>query len=464
MNKNVVISIENKVRELDGRLWLGLNFVERGYNVTLGPSWEIIPTIDVSKPDAYIAKDFGDGRVGFFSDLQDAGTVVCAISPECGVNSSSYENYLNYRGKALDMVDAYFSWGKTITEAFQSRYPEHKDGVYATGNPRFDLLTETLRDVYSNKEKTEMYEDYIQINTSFSWGNPFDREMRRSKVQEMSHRLETDIDAKEQFYSRLFHLFIELIVYLNGNISQDIIVRPHPGENFNTYEEMVGHLENVHIEPYDDPRSWIYESNGVIHFDCTTGIESALMEKPVLSYQPISDSTRDAGDILSQVVSDTATSREEVTKWIKTFAVPGNKHELKDAQRKQIMGFFPNINEIAAPKICDIVDSMVADAPGFSGYKAPIKKKLAMRAKKSTFGTEIINIYDNIHYLKHKLNNVDQSRGLQRKKQRQKFPGLERSELRDKVQRFLPKINVSSVKIESLPRTRYCYTIRSASD
>jgi surface carbohydrate biosynthesis protein len=460
MNKNVVISIENKVRELDGKIWLGLNFVERGYNVTLGPSWEIIPTIDVSQPDVYISKDPGDGNVEFFTNLREAGAVVCGLPPECGVNSSSLENYSKNKGKTLGVLDAYFSWGEAPAEAMQSRYTESKDRVYVTGNPRFDLLGEQLRDVYINKKKSETYGDYIQVNTSFPWGNPFDREKRRSAVRELYP--DQNIKDKEQLYSRVFHLFIELIIYLSGNLSQNIIVRPHPGENFEMYEETINHLGNVHIEPFDDPRSWIYESNGVIHFDCTTGVESALMEKPTLSYQPISNTTSSDSDILSQVVSDTATTQEEVLEWIKTSAVPGNKHLLSNAQQERLMDFFPNITELAAPKICNIVEEKVADAPGFSTYHVPIKKKLAMQMKNSKIGSEITVSYDYLCDLKYKLKNVEKNRKQMRKKRQQKFPGLEREELRDKVRSFKPKIGVSSVEIDRVPRTKYSYTIKNA--
>jgi surface carbohydrate biosynthesis protein len=374
------------------------------------------------------------------------------------VNTPTLKYYSENKGKTLDIMDAYFSWGTAPSEAMKTRYPDNKSKIYVTGNPKFDLLVKELHDAYANNTKSETYGDYIQMNMSFPWGNPFDRKKRRSAVRKRYP--DQDIPAKEQFYARIFYLFIELIIYLNGNTSQNIIVRPHPGEDFDMYEKTIGHLNEVYIRPFDDPRSWIYESNGVIHFDSTTGIESALMEKPVLSYQPIPDTIRGESDILSQLVSDTATSREEVIKWVETYAMPDNTHTLNNDQRERLMGYFPNITKLAAPQICDIVEPMIADSTGFSGYRVPVFKRLSMRAKNSVAGERIVGAYDNYRGLKEKIKGENNNYKKMRVKRRQKFPGLGRSELKSKMSCFLPKIDVSSITINKVPRTRHSYTIR----
>ena len=77
--------METKVREFDGKLWLGLHLLARGHRVVLGPAGEVKASLHRTTPDVYVSKDPGDNSADFFDALRRAGCRVCGLPTEGGV-------------------------------------------------------------------------------------------------------------------------------------------------------------------------------------------------------------------------------------------------------------------------------------------------------------------------------------------------------------------------------------------
>jgi hypothetical protein len=247
---------------------------------------------------------------------------------------------------------------------------------------------------------------------------------------------------------------LELVLYLSAeNIDHDIILRPHPGEDHSTYVQLFDQYENVRIKHEGDVRSWIYASNGVIHHDCTTGVEAALMGTPVVSYQPLSDVQIDT--VLSQVVSQTETTRIGIKDWITESAAANDTHTLTDKQRTQLRRYFPNMDKLAAPQICDIVNTLFTGSSGFTEYNVGTKQRIERQIKASSFGTSILDFYD---YGRDIL--VGSGHRKSRSKMRQKFPSLEYTELTNRIDEIIAPMSISDVTIEPVPLTKYTYRIK----
>ena len=449
--KTVAIPIENKVREVDGKMWLGLNLVGRGYTVALGPSWEIKSSLDKIQPAVYFAKDTGDGNVDFFENLRDSGIIVCGIPPESGV-AGSVEDYAQHRTEVIETVDAYFSWGDEPAEAVRSRYDDSiSDRHKVTGNPRFDLLAPELRSIYESMggQLIDTYGEYVLINTNFSMGNPIRREKQFSKISEIHP--DRNLDSEERHYSRVLHLFVEFAIHVSNEVSgTNVIVRPHPGEDHSTYEKAFQHFDDIRVEHEGSARPWISGARCVVHHDCTTGIEAALMGTPVLSYQPVDPSDPKT---LPLMVSDERTSRDGAVSWAKEAATRP-EHSLSEDQESELEKYFSNINEPAAPRICDIVDGLVSESTGKIDYETNIETKLKRKIKSSRTGAHVEDTYDAVRELV-----SGEKYRQQRRKERQKFPGLDEKELLEWIDRFDSHVNISGIRIERVPETRHSYTL-----
>jgi surface carbohydrate biosynthesis protein len=451
--KTVAIPIESKNREFDGKLWLGLNFVGRGYEVVLGPSWELKSAIDIVEPDVYISKDPGDGNIDFFNDLRNSGIKVCGLPSETAVNSD-VSHYPQNKMQVLNVLDAYFEWGQEPAKELKRVYQDQSEKIKITGNPRFDLLTSNLKSIYAG-EKDQIqneYGDFILFNTNFSVGNPVDRERMVKSVE--NNQPDRDILKEEQLYSRILYTFLELILYLTSeDIDYNIVLRPHPGEDHSTYRDAFEQYDDIHVKYEGDVRSWIYASKGVIHYDCTTGVEAAIMKTPVLSYQPFSDVTSTRP--LSQIVSERGTTREEVREWISDTMASDTDYVQNKQQKREIKKYFPNIDRRAAPQICDTIDSLLNNSNGHSGYSVSTQKKIERRIKSSPIGEEVLEIYD---ITRDVLSDGDHRKSRRRTKQ--KFPSLSREELIKRSELMSKKIGFNGINVKSIPQTRYSYAIR----
>lgn len=454
--QTIALPIENKVREFDGKLWLGLNLAERGYEVVLGPSWEIKSILDIIAPDLYFTKDPGDNN-SIYNTLQRTGTLICGFSPESGVNSD-IEHYLQNRRSSIDVLDAYFSWGPEPAEAVRSLYDDAGilDKIYVTGNPRFDLLVGELNSVYAvaGEGIRDEYGDFILFNTSFGIGNPKDREKLFRLIRK--NQPERDILGQERNSLRVLYAMLELVLYLSAEeIDHDIVVRPHPGEDHSTYTDVFEPYDNVHVVHEGDVGSWIYAADGVIHYDCTTGIEAAIMKTPVVSYQPLSDLAKD--DVLSQVVSQSITTREGIKEWISDEAASDQEYTLTQHQKSALRRYFPNIDQLAAPQICDTVESLLVESDGFTGWNVSTQQRIERRIKASPVGTNILNLYD---YGRDMLNGGGHRKS--RAKQRQKFEGLKYEEIAKRSEDIINVASMSAVDIESVRLTKHTYRITKA--
>jgi hypothetical protein len=69
--------------------------------------------------------------------------------------------------------------------------------------------------------------------------------------------------------------------------NQNIIVRPHPVENANTYRKMFDSFDNVNVYPEGAVRKYIKQAKAVIHTGSTAGVESKIMGAPTLLFNPV---------------------------------------------------------------------------------------------------------------------------------------------------------------------------------
>jgi hypothetical protein len=63
------------------------------------------------------------------------------------------------------------------------------------------------------------------------------------------------------------------------------IVRPHPTENQQVYQQIATQCDNVHVNNEGNVVPWLMGARALIHNGCTTGVEAYLMEIPAISYR-----------------------------------------------------------------------------------------------------------------------------------------------------------------------------------
>jgi CDP-glycerol glycerophosphotransferase (TagB/SpsB family) len=67
---------------------------------------------------------------------------------------------------------------------------------------------------------------------------------------------------------------------------RNIVVRPHPSEDHDTYRRKFQGTGNVHVVHEGNVIPWLMAADAVIHNGCTTAVEACLLGRPVICYQP----------------------------------------------------------------------------------------------------------------------------------------------------------------------------------
>jgi surface carbohydrate biosynthesis protein len=452
---SIALPIETKVREFYGKLWLGVNLIERGHSVIIGPSYEIHSTLDITEPDVLITKDPGDSHMSYFDKLRSAGISVCGLDTEGGV-FSSMDQYSDNKKRVVKHLDALFVWGENQATAVREDYTRDLTNIYVTGNPRFDLLQPEFREFYTEVSDINIkYDNYILLNGNFPFANPY-REQVISKVEEIHNGID---DENIRYQSRIFHLFLDMIYELSTEMKDiGVVVRPHPSEDRTTYEREFDRYDNIIVDDSGDVRSWIASANAVIHHDCTTGIESALMGIPVISYRPIKNREYEAE--LPQYVSINATTSTEIKEMLHEFVKENEEYELSNEQRTHLKQYFENIDGKAAENICDTIDELSHEERKNRELIQPdLFNRLERRIKSSGYKDEFLTIYDGVNQAIGKTEPHER-----RQYHKRKFPGIKQNEIAEAFSNFQQYTNTAKIEINEIPYTNNTYLMRSETE
>lgn len=230
--------------------------------------------------------------------------------------------------------------------------------------------------------------------------------------------------------------FLEIIPEIASSMEINVIVRPHPSENFEIYEEKVERIDNAYVCHQGDVRKWIYAAQAVVHNCSTTGVEAAMLDVPVFSYRPVVNEEYDSW--LAYHISEEFHSDTELIERLQNVS-SGDKHQMSSEQKQNLKRYFYNLDTRSVNNICVILENMErSEIDDFDQFRSPIKQM--ERAFKSLPGSSVFKEY---------LGTPDS----------QKFPGLSRSELRKKIDIFDKYIDCESITIEDISSWKDAYWI-----
>ena len=437
-NKKIAIPVETKVRELDAKLWLSLHLAKEGSRVRLGQNNEIMHFVEVHDPDIFlgIGPVYRQRREKLFQNLEKAGRSIVLLETEGGAfkdDSSYFEQ--SYSDEVLQYVDQYFAWGKKSSELAKKHSVLSDQTNILTGNPRFDLLHSSSRGFYREKavDIKDEHGPFVLINTNFGAFNSFQSGPLTDKnVDEMTDR--------EQFEQRLLNHLLQFAQDLQGQMPDvNIVIRPHPGENHNTYRDRCSSLSNVSVIHKGDVRHWILASEVLIHNNCTTGIEGVLMEQPVLAYTPES---HPVCTHLSNKVSYRVPDRAELMSAVDD-CVKGNPDAyLPDHDQKNVIKeYISNTDGKAAERIVQSINHL--DSNETSSTIDPLDDTLKETIRRTicyTFGYSYVDVLKKLYHF------------ASDRKADQKFPGVRVEELLDKRKKFIEAgFDVQDILIRPVP-------------
>ena len=441
MSTPLLIPIENQVRELDPKLLLATCAAKSGISSYIGYRTEMDIMISSLPRGIYLAKSFTQRSDKMFRILSKLGYIICAWDEEALVHYPP-DIYFKRRlsPKALSYVSHIFTWGQDNEDLLKAYNCLPKNiPMYKVGNPRLDMLREQFSYYYDEevRELESMYGQFILINTNFGNVNAhlpihnlFINKDEQGRYKDMG-RGATGMgkeysEGRAKFKQTIFDHFQELIPFIAKNFTNTkIIIRPHPVENKNIYNQIASKFDNVDVVQKGNVIPWIRASAALIHSGCTTGIEAYLSNKPAIAYVPISDPRYGYDALIPDQLSHQCKNLAEIKSML-VNCLNKNLPPIDSDAIKKYIEF--DKNQLCSTKIVDELTRIIHS------------EQSAKPMKSTTCGFLLAN--------KRRL--VKRIKGLSSKSkyhqsfQQVRFPTLNEYELQQKINRFAQIINSAS--------------------
>lgn len=385
----VAIVVENKSRELHGKIWLALNFLEAGdFRVILGEERQLKHNIFEIAPDFLLLNSVRWPEK--IHKISKTGCLIASLNEEGNIFERKEDYYQRVNSVDLyDFVDLQFVPGQAHADIIQERASSWTDNIVITGNPRFDLLRPELRDVYDQRSEqlTDEHGRYALVNTNFVWANRIGSSIAHAKMNNDSFDIQAICNMsnvednlspdKVRYNIRLVELFVEAIQRIAKMDTLDtVIIRPHPSkEDHSFYQARFDSLDSVVIETSGDARKSIHAAHVVIQNGCTTGVEAALMNQPVIAYEPEIDiGTADRKSVPNRV-SRTVHTVDDLIETIDSISVDSRHDNIQNEQYDQLSRRFASLEDVAAGRIVSTVCEKIS--PVTYSKRLQLQSKLA---------------------------------------------------------------------------------------
>lgn len=208
------------------------------------------------------------------------------------------------RTHPIDLVDEkqtekIFFWGDRQKEIYAKHTTLDKHTPLETvGAPRFDLCKKKYAKI--DEEQVShfhaKYGNFVLICTQFSRFNhapdvkpPFGKR----SIELAQYGLSTKAEAVNHLFDlwckvgNNFLAFVKLIQEAAfAYPEQQFVVRPHPAENHEFYQNVFSDFTNIIVDSDGDLRPVLRAATLMIHSECTSGFEAVLSGTPAINFVP----------------------------------------------------------------------------------------------------------------------------------------------------------------------------------
>ncbi len=433
----VIIPIEVKSREFKSRVYLAARLLELGHKVYIGNS-QILRKLKILSfaPGLILENDVTKSSSNYLKRLKNLGHLCLALDEEalCPISDSWYVKQ-RVDPKSLELLDTFFTRGNDDKKAIEECYKCDPKKLVPAGNPRLDILRSNLSPLLNYNS-----DSYILIISRFSRSNPFSitRDQVLSNVQRKFALNEKDMNFYKGYFNhtnKLFDHFINMSKSLAEKfLNRQVIIRPHPSENIDTWINYMESNQNVKISSFGTAEEVASGSSLVLHNGCTAGLESAILGLPVFSYMPIISDKYDVP--LPNLVSTCYSNQFELFEAIEKKLL-SNHNVKKNSENiwKSINKYIGNDkNESSTEIISSYIDELLKENRKVDYLKRYFSFliEILMRLK------FVIKSFLNYLYLKisRKKNPLLKLQKERRNYYKQKYPGTSKAEIRKIISKF----------------------------
>jgi surface carbohydrate biosynthesis protein len=291
------LTVEVKHRDLDPRLLIASHLVEAGVSVMVGQQWMLFDNADALPQGIVLFKTVNEIQAKNMAFFSKAGHLVAATDEEVLQCIDDRCFTLAFSPIAANNCDLFLAQSPVHKDAIDRLYPEMEGKVEIAGNSRIDLLSPRGRPAFAAEAESlkRDYGPYVLFNTNFGSINSIWKDLSAvvniavsaGAVDLKNEESKAEFKALIGWERKNFDELVPLMHWVVDNVtSHRIVIRPHPGERANFWENEFGNHPRVTVIPRSNPHPWIMGADLVIHTGCTTGLEAVLMDKPTINLKP----------------------------------------------------------------------------------------------------------------------------------------------------------------------------------
>ena len=388
---HVCLIVDNPLRDIEGLVLLGRQLAARGAAVTLVPMYEQGFDVLALRPDLVLVNYTRPNNADLIKSYKRAGILVGVLDTEGigGKNPDQFAEMVKSVG-CTDLVDLYCVWGQAQHAAFLRHGTVQENLLHATGCPRYDFCAAPWR---AALPKPSIVSGYVLINTNFPTVNP---RFSSSSADEQELMVQAGFSRAfaRQFISDAGHAYrsvLDTSIRLARHFTDvTFVLRPHPFENIRAYDALA-ELPNAHVRQDGTSLEWIAGARLLIHQNCSTAIEAAM-----LNVEPLSMEWFNTSALRLQAatgVSRSAASEADLTELVRQ-GLDGNLSPLSpstDEFRRQIMGdLFTAVDGASSLRVIEAVLRTIGAASSRQSnrvtFPRPSARGLVMETARRTLG------------------------------------------------------------------------------
>lgn len=294
LTPTVYLPIESEARELDARLLLAQRLVPYGIRVVIGQQWLMRVNYGHYPRGVVLFKGLNRVQVQNMLVLGRRGYVPMALDEEAlGLADETYmsRDIHPSLGACCEVV---FAQGAHHAEVIRAHGRVAANRIHVVGNARLDLLAPRYRPMHQREADSarERYGRYVLFNTNVgfvhsSWSSLAEHEevLKRTGWLDPNDPSSYELHRRDVVWDQLNHDVTTRTVRGLAARRPDrrIIVRPHPAERPDAWQDAFGDLPNVSVVREGSHIAMIMAADLVLHTGCTTGLEAMVLGRPTLS-------------------------------------------------------------------------------------------------------------------------------------------------------------------------------------
>jgi surface carbohydrate biosynthesis protein len=296
---------------------------------------------------------------------------VAVLDAEGGVLSNrgarSPENWARYtrEGGFAPLISRYFFWGAVVRDAFVANQVLPPEKTIVTGCARYDLCSRQWCPTLGEESA-----DYILVNTNFSLVNPLlssGEAAVKASFKSVGHA-DAFIDELYSDTLVVFHRFLGEIRRITAtHKSERFVVRPHPFEKPEIYEEHLKDMPNVCVDPHGDVLAAILRAKAVIHVNCGSAVEANLLRRVPLHLQYLSTPLQDDYTPLPRRLSLCLSSPDHLDRTLSHIDAVRAASTLQASNPRRWFPSFGPLDGNAARRVAEQLADLAACEPSSAG-------------------------------------------------------------------------------------------------